>query len=138
MCVGGGRKRDRKVERNTVDGKEITLTLLHFNLPPGKGYCTSCGINMYTCVAHTNIGCEHLTITIHTSEVCLVVLVQIQHHNNKPLYFEALTNSLFPHLFIFPEFHNLSSQGSAMLSFLLLYVQLLGLLQVSLQRRHIN
>jgi len=68
------------------------------------------------------ICCEHLTITIHTSEVSLVVMVQNQHHNDKPLYFEALTNpvinSLFPPLFAFPEFHTLSSQGSAMLSFL--------------------
>jgi hypothetical protein len=55
----------------------------------------------------------------HTSEVSLVVLVQILHHNGMPLCFEALTNPMinnwFPPLFAFPEFHTLSSWGFAML-----------------------
>lgn len=88
------------------------------------------------------ICCEHLTITIHTLEVSLVVLVQTQHHNGKPLCFEALTNpvtnSLFPPLFSFPECHTASSWGSVMFLFLFLHLHLQGPLQVSLQQLHIN
>ena len=116
--------------------KSILLSVV-----PGKVLFFTPSHTFYSLLAR-KIFCEHLTITIHTSKVSLVVLVQIQHHNDKPLCFEALsnpvTNSLFPPLFAFPEFHNLSSWGSAMLSFLLLWLQLLGLLQVSLQCLHIN